>query len=62
MKKLLTILLLSFLPAIAFGMAPDPGQEYIEAWKRFYPSRALSQGMHASIFDFEDRSPEAVSE
>jgi uncharacterized protein (DUF885 family) len=34
--------------------------EYIEAWKRFYPSRAFSLGFHASVFSFEDYSPTSV--
>jgi uncharacterized protein (DUF885 family) len=34
--------------------------EYIEAWKQFYPSRALSRGFLSSIYDFEDFSPARV--
>jgi uncharacterized protein (DUF885 family) len=35
-------------------------QDYIQAWKKFYPSKALAQGMHDAIFDYEDRSAESV--
>lgn len=34
----------------------DLCQEYIEAWKRFYPSRAFSRGFLDGIFHFEDFS------
>uniref|UniRef100_UPI0040486B8A DUF885 family protein n=2 Tax=Roseivirga sp. TaxID=1964215 RepID=UPI0040486B8A len=36
--------------------AQDLGQEYIDHWKAFYPSRALGNGMHSSIYDYEDFS------
>lgn len=49
----LVIFLLSFTPNTK---AQDLGDEYIEAWKNFYPSRALARGMHSSVFSFEDRS------
>ena len=44
------------------GANSDYSLEYIEAWKKFYPSKALAQGIHSAIFDFEDRSPEAIGE
>lgn len=31
-------------------------EEYIDAWKRFYPSRAFSLGYLHAVFDFEDIS------
>lgn len=37
-------------------------QDYINAWKKFYPSKAVAQGMHDAIFDYEDRSSESVME
>jgi len=49
----LVILSLSFSINIT---AQDLGQEYIDAWKTFYPSRALGNGMHSSIYDYEDFS------
>jgi uncharacterized protein (DUF885 family) len=36
------------------------GNEYIETWKQFYPSRAFSHGFLDSIFDFEDYSQERI--
>lgn len=35
-------------------------EEYIQKWKNFYPSKALAQGMHSSIFQYEDRSSESI--
>lgn len=60
MRIPLTILLIGWGLTNSLGASPDPGQDYVEAWKRFYPSEALAQGLHASIFYFEDRSPEAI--
>lgn len=37
-----------------------PAQEYIEAWKKFYPSQALEQGFHHAVFDYEDRSTPSI--
>lgn len=39
----------------------DFGQRYIAAWTAFYPSKALDQGIHAAIFDYEDLSPEKIA-
>ncbi len=41
---------------------PLSEQDYIAAWKKFYPSKALAQGMHDVIFDYEDPSSERVLE
>ncbi|MFT6826939.1 MAG: hypothetical protein ACI9Z3_000518 [Roseivirga sp.] len=49
----LVILLLSFSINIT---AQDLEQEYIDQWKAFYPSRALGNGMHSSIYNYEDFS------
>ena len=32
------------------------GQQYIAAWKKFYPSKAFDRGFHSSIFQLEDFS------
>ena len=40
----------------------DLGDEYIEAWKQFYPSRAFSRGFLDSVFDFEDYSQECITD
>lgn len=58
MKAILTSsFLLLFL---AQSMAQDIGLTYMEEWKKFYPSKALAQGFHASIFTYENLSPAAV--
>jgi len=33
---------------------------YIKEWKQFYPSKALSDGIHASVFQFENFSEENI--
>ena len=35
--------------------------EYITAWKNFYPSKAVDKGFHGSIFLFEDFSQASIS-
>jgi len=40
--------------------AQNVGQEYIEKWQAFYPSRALAEGMHSAIFDYENRSKGSI--
>lgn len=37
-------------------------QDYINAWKNFYPSKALRQGMHDVVFSYEDRSTESIQQ
>jgi uncharacterized protein (DUF885 family) len=34
--------------------------EYLDAWKKFHPSKALQEGMHSALFDFEDYSIENI--
>lgn len=51
----LSLVILSLLISINIK-AQDLGQEYIDQWKAFYPSRALGNGMHSSIYDYEDFS------
>lgn len=57
---LAVILCLCFLNAIGRSEIRELCQEYIEAWKRFYPSRAFSRGFLDSIFAFEDFSRERI--
>ena len=58
--------LLSFLPSLILTTAltaqTDLGTNYINAWKKFYPSKALNQGMHTAIFDYEDYSPKNIAQ
>jgi len=53
---ILVFSLSSCLYAGSFSGIKDISNDYIEAWKRFYPSRAFSRGFLGSIFDFEDFS------
>ncbi len=46
--------LLFFLSTTAWSHSLD--ETYINEWKKFYPSKSLSKGIHASIFQFEDFS------
>lgn len=39
----------------------DLCHDYIEEWKVFYPSQAISRGFFDGLFDFEDYSPESIS-
>ena len=54
MKSILTTLSLFLVLNSAFAAPTDLGNAYIEAWKKFYPSKALSQGIHTAIFDYEN--------
>ncbi len=38
------------------------GEQYINAWKQFYPSKALSSGIRPSIFQYEDFSAERIAD
>ncbi len=44
------------------GATTNLGNEYIEAWKKFYPSKAVDQGIHAAIFDYEDFSTSTIQQ
>lgn len=46
--------LLFFLSTSTWSHGLD--ETYIKEWKKFYPSKSLAKGMHASIFQFEDFS------
>jgi len=59
---LAVILCLCGSNAIGRSEIRDLSQEYIEAWKRFYPSRAFSRGFLDSIFDFEEFSRERIAD
>ncbi len=59
-----SLILISFL--FTTCTLPPPSEisekDYIEAWKKFYPSKALAQGMHDAIYNYEDRSYESIAE
>jgi hypothetical protein len=57
-KKSFVIILLFFS---LNGLSQNLGEEYIDAWRSFYPSVALSRGMHGSIFNYEDFSAEKIN-
>ncbi len=60
--SLVLLLLMSYsLDAKSDSGIKDFCNEYIEAWKQFYPSRAFSRGFLDSIFGFEDYSPECIT-
>lgn len=40
--------------------AQDLGETYIAEWKKFYPSKALKSGMHEAVFQYGNRSKEAI--
>ncbi|RRQ48098.1 DUF885 family protein [Maribacter algicola] len=40
--------------------AQDLGEQYISAWKAFYPSQALEAGMRPSVFHYEDLSENTI--
>lgn len=40
--------------------AQSQSEGYIDIWKAFYPSRALSVGMHEAIYQYEDPSPRKI--
>ena len=55
--KKLSVLIFFFCTTI---WSQNIGESYINEWKQFYPSKALSEGIHASIFQFEDLSEEKI--
>jgi len=60
MKKLLVLILCSlvcFKPLSANHL----GEEYIQRWKAFYPSKAVDRGFQSSIFDYEDYSSKSIT-
>ncbi|MGD8536033.1 MAG: hypothetical protein PVF66_09315, partial [Candidatus Aminicenantes bacterium] len=61
----LSLILLLFIScSVDAGRAArisDLCNEYIEAWKQFYPSQAFSRGFLDSIFNYEDYSKECIT-
>ncbi|MGB5553083.1 MAG: DUF885 family protein, partial [Flavobacteriaceae bacterium] len=58
--KLVQLFLFLFLGSYTFSQ--DLGEQYIEQWKQFYPSKALENGMHASVFRYEDFSARRIAD
>jgi len=59
--SLLSLMLFLGLNTV-LATSSDLGANYIEAWKKFYPSKALNQGMHTTIFDYEDYSAPTIQQ
>jgi len=51
-------ILLFFLSTSTWSQSLD--ETYINEWKKFYPSKSLSKGIHSTIFQFEDFSSENI--
>ena len=62
MKCLQVVLFILLFEGIACCQVVNLGEQYIQEWKDFYPSKALKQGMHASIFEYENLSRTAIKE
>ncbi len=62
MKKNLLNIILLFFSITAIGNPTDLGTTYIEAWKKFYPSKAVAQGIHTAIFDYEHLAEENIQQ
>jgi len=60
MKSVFTLIVLFLVTSNTYCAFRDYGSEYIDEWKKFYPSQALARGMHSSIFRYEDLSPEKI--
>lgn len=60
-----TLLLLALCLGLSYGRGQSadraPETEYLAQWQAFYPSRALAEGLHAAVFDYEDRSAERIT-
>jgi hypothetical protein len=62
MKRLTILLFLTFIAFQSALIAQGLGEQYINEWKAFYPSRALSTGMHSAIYSYEDPSPKKIKD
>jgi len=60
MRHLPILLILLFLNSTAICQTENLGEQYIQAWKKMYPSKAVAQGMNASIFEYDNLSETTV--
>ena len=61
MKRTLGALFL--LVATIVGVSGQALEEqYLNAWKKFYPSKAVRAGVRPAIFSYEDRSSQAIQQ
>lgn len=59
--KLTTLILILCINA-GLSSQKDIGSNYIEAYKEFYPSKALAMGIQSSLWNYEDLSPQSIKE
>jgi len=62
MKRYTLLLIILLFSLSLSSQSQTLSQEYVSKWKTFYPSRALSSGMHASIYSYENSSPRNIKE
>ncbi len=60
MKTRSVFLIIILLGSQTVLNAQSQSEGYIDIWKAFYPSRALSAGMHDAIYLYEDPSPRKI--
>lgn len=59
MRRILRVLCLLFF-VTAEGQPLE--EQYLDAWKNFYPGKAVRAGMQSAIFSYEDRSMQAIQQ
>lgn len=62
MKYLVPIFIIAFSFSSFTLEIEDIGEEYIAAYKNFYPSKALNLGIQNAIYDYENFSPENITQ
>ena len=62
MIRLFNCLFFLLIGGAILAQPTDYGATYIEAWKKFYPSKAVDQGIHSAVFNYEDLSQNAIQE
>ncbi len=60
MRQINAHLFFCFLIGLSHLEAGNIETNYIDQWKRFYPTLALDQGLHEAIFHFEKRDGETI--
>jgi uncharacterized protein (DUF885 family) len=61
MKPLFCQLFLFLFLPLSTMLAQDIEDKYLSEWKKFYPSKAVGQGMYDAIFEIENRSLPAIN-
>ncbi len=60
MKTLIPTLCFLLLTLVGNSQLTDYGAQYMDAWKAFYPSKALTQGINPSIYYYESLSADKI--